>query len=122
MTETAATIRVSASTAAESWTRLWMPYRGLSRHTGEVPVCCFAARARHVYDAGVAGLRSRGECGGPEAEPGYEASAVRSAMEALYDVAKCIDAVAPVLAPAHTLELCLPLLTLLSGAFPCSHS
>ncbi len=44
----------------------------------------------------MAGLRSRGESGAPEAEAASDAAGLRGAMEALYDVAKCIDAVAPV--------------------------
>ncbi len=42
-----------------------------------------------------AALRTRGEAGAAEVE-GADAAAVRVAMEALYDAAQCIDAVAPV--------------------------
>ena len=51
------------------------------------------------FDGGRAGLRGRGEAGGGEVEPGPDAGAVRAAMESLYDLAKCIDAVAPVPPP-----------------------
>jgi hypothetical protein len=48
-----------------------------------------------------AALRARGEAGAGEVE-GSDAAGVRAAMEALYDAAKCIDAVAPVRTPART--------------------